>query len=78
MMSGCIRPSFSSWTSNEVVFLWERHLAAMIVAGSHSHKGDTSLPIERRSAPYPADKVIEDDGLSSLISASEASPFLSP
>jgi hypothetical protein len=50
----------------------------MIVAGSHSHKGDTSLPIERRSAPYPADKVIEDDGLSSLISASEASPFLSP
>ena len=26
------------------VFLWERHLAAMIVAGSHSHKGDTSLP----------------------------------
>jgi hypothetical protein len=40
------------------VFLWERHLAAMIVAGSHSaevalatkagshsHKGDTSLPI---------------------------------
>ena len=21
------------------VFLWERHLAAMIVAGSHSHKG---------------------------------------
>jgi hypothetical protein len=60
------------------VFLWERHLAAMIVAGSHSHNGDTSLPIERRSAPYPADKVIEDDGLSSLISASEASPFLSP
>jgi hypothetical protein len=46
------------------VFLWERHLAAMIVAGaytaegalatkagSHSHKGDTSLPIEWRSAP---------------------------
>jgi hypothetical protein len=34
-------------TSNEVesFFLWERHLAAMIVAGSHSHKGDTSLPI---------------------------------
>jgi hypothetical protein len=45
------------------VFLWERHLAAMIVAGacsaevalaakagSHSHKGDTSLPIEWRSA----------------------------
>jgi len=32
-------------------FLWERHLAAMIVAGSHSHKGDTSLPIGRRSAP---------------------------
>jgi hypothetical protein len=26
------------------VVLWERHLAAMIVAGSHSHKGDTSLP----------------------------------
>jgi hypothetical protein len=27
------------------VFLWERHLAVMIMAGSHSHKGDTSLPI---------------------------------
>jgi hypothetical protein len=26
---------------------WERHLAAMIVAGSHSHKGDTSLPLGR-------------------------------
>ena len=36
------------------VFLWERHLAAMIVAGSHSHKGDTSLPAGRRTAPYPA------------------------
>ena len=36
------------------VFLWERHLAAMIVAGSHSHKGDTSLPIGWRNAPYPA------------------------
>ncbi len=36
---------------------------AMIVAGSHSHKRNTSLPIERRSAPYPADKVIQDDGL---------------
>jgi hypothetical protein len=23
--------------------LWERHLAAMIVAGSHSHKNGTSL-----------------------------------
>jgi hypothetical protein len=33
------------------VFLWEPHLAAMIVAGSHSHKGDTSLSIEQRSAP---------------------------
>jgi hypothetical protein len=33
----------------KVVFLlWERHLAAMIVAGSHSHKADTSLPIGRR------------------------------
>jgi len=42
--------------SNEVepFLLWERHLAAMIVAGSHSHKGDTSLPTGRRSAPYPA------------------------
>jgi hypothetical protein len=48
------------------------------LAGSHSLKRNTSLLIERRSAPYPADKVIEDDGLSSLISASEASPFLSP
>ena len=36
------------------VFLWERHLAAMIVDGNHSHKGDTSLPIGWRSAPYPA------------------------
>jgi hypothetical protein len=26
----------------------------MIVAGSHSHKGDTSLPTGWRSAPYPA------------------------
>jgi hypothetical protein len=33
------------------VFLWERHLAAMIVAGSHSHKGDTSLPIGWRRTP---------------------------
>jgi hypothetical protein len=32
-------------------FLWERHLAAMIVAGSHSHKGHTSLPTGWRSAP---------------------------
>jgi hypothetical protein len=32
-------------------FLWERHLAAMIVAGSHSHKNGTSLPIGRRRAP---------------------------
>jgi hypothetical protein len=43
-----------SWTSNEVepfLLLWERHLAAMIVAGSHSHKGDTSLPTGRRNAP---------------------------
>jgi len=29
--------------------LWERHLAAMIVAGSHSHKNGTSLP--SRMAP---------------------------
>jgi hypothetical protein len=34
--------------------LWERHLAAMIVAGSHSHKGETSLPTGWRSAPQPA------------------------
>jgi len=36
--------------SNEggLFLLWERQLAAMIVAGSHSHKGDTSLPIGRR------------------------------
>jgi hypothetical protein len=34
--------------------LWERHLAAMIVAGSHSHKGDASSPIEWRRAPHPA------------------------
>jgi len=33
------------------VFLWVRHLAAMIVAGSHSHKGDTSLPAGWRNAP---------------------------
>jgi hypothetical protein len=32
-------------------FLWERHLAAMIMAESYSHKGDTSLPIGWRSAP---------------------------
>jgi hypothetical protein len=31
--------------------LWERHLAAMIVAGSHSHKSDTSLPTGGRGAP---------------------------
>jgi hypothetical protein len=31
--------------------LWERHLAAMIVAGSHSHRGDTSLPTGWRGAP---------------------------
>jgi hypothetical protein len=60
------------------VFLWERHLAAMIVAGSHSHKGNTPLPIERRNAPYPANKVIQDVGSSSLISASDASPFPLP
>jgi hypothetical protein len=71
------------------VFLWESAAADRDDRGwtclpkpgagrSHSHKRNTSLPIERRSAPYPADKVIEDDGLSSLISASEASPFLSP
>jgi hypothetical protein len=30
-------------------FTWERHFAAMIVAGSHSHKSDTSLTI--RMAP---------------------------
>ena len=34
--------------SNEGGLMWERHLAAMIVAGSHSHKGDTSLSIGRR------------------------------
>jgi hypothetical protein len=34
-----------------LILLWERHLAAMIVAGSHSHKGDTSLPTGWRSAP---------------------------
>jgi hypothetical protein len=38
------------------VFLWERHLAAMIVAGSHSHKGDTSLPTGWHRAPDPAFK----------------------
>jgi hypothetical protein len=37
-----------------ITFPWERHPAAKIVAGSHSHKGDTSLSIEWRSAPYPA------------------------
>jgi hypothetical protein len=26
-----------------ISFLWERHLAAIIVAGSHSHKADTTL-----------------------------------
>ena len=42
-----------NWASNEVdhFLLWERHLAAMIVAGSHSHKDDTSLPAGWRSAP---------------------------
>jgi hypothetical protein len=35
----------------EPFLLWERHLAAMIVAGSRSHKGDTSLPTEWRGAP---------------------------
>jgi hypothetical protein len=34
-----------------IFFSWERHLAAMIVAGSHSHKGDTSLPTGWRGAP---------------------------
>jgi hypothetical protein len=48
------------------VFLWESaaadrdgfvagaysaEVALATKAGSHSHKGDTSLPIERRSAP---------------------------
>jgi len=35
------------------VFLWESAAADRdkIVAGSHSHKGDTSLPIGRRNAP---------------------------
>jgi hypothetical protein len=37
-----------------LILLWERHLAAMIVAGSHSHKGDTSLPTGWHSAPQPA------------------------
>jgi hypothetical protein len=31
--------------NQEKLLAWERHLAAMIVAGSHSHKGDTSLPL---------------------------------
>jgi hypothetical protein len=44
-------PQAENWAFNEVVFLWERHLAAMIVAGSHSHKGDTSLPAGWRNAP---------------------------
>jgi hypothetical protein len=34
-----------------LILLWEQHLAAMIVAGSHSHKGDTSLPTGWHSAP---------------------------
>jgi len=35
------------------VFLWEPAAADRdkIVDGSHSHKGDTSLPIERRNKP---------------------------
>jgi len=37
-----------------IVFPWERHPAAKIVAGSHSHKGDASSPIEWRRAPHPA------------------------
>jgi hypothetical protein len=34
-------------------FLWESRLGgtAIIVAGSHSHKGDTPLPIGWRGAP---------------------------
>jgi hypothetical protein len=34
-------------------FLWESAAADRdgIVAGSHSHKGDTSFPIGRRSVP---------------------------
>jgi len=38
------------------VFLWESAAADRdgIVAGSHSHKGDTSLPIGRRRALQPA------------------------
>jgi hypothetical protein len=38
------------------VFLWESAAADRdgIVAGSHSHKGDTSLPTRRRRAPQPA------------------------
>jgi len=33
--------------NQENLLAWERHLAAMIVAGSHSHKGATSLPTGR-------------------------------
>jgi hypothetical protein len=29
--------------SSNLIFFWERHLAAMIVAGSHSHKKQTFL-----------------------------------
>jgi hypothetical protein len=43
---------FATFGSIEVdFFLWERHLAAMIVAGSHSHKGDTSFPAAWRRTP---------------------------
>jgi hypothetical protein len=50
-------PAFAGVTalgnSNEVEpFLqWERHLAAIIVAGSHSHKNSTSLAIGWRCTP---------------------------
>jgi hypothetical protein len=33
--------------NQENLVAWERHLAAMIVSGSHSHKGTTSLPTGR-------------------------------
>jgi hypothetical protein len=50
-------PENIPWTAGLLVklylFLWESAAADrdVIVAGSHSHKGKTSLPIGRRSAP---------------------------
>jgi hypothetical protein len=57
------------------VFLWERHLAAMIWLEATPTRA-ALLPIKRCSAPYPADKAIQNAGSSSPISASEASFFL--